>query len=305
MFVYAVPKPSYEYVKDDPTMIFVPNKNETKVSTTSSSFDNSKIQTKIPCRYIQCQTRPSPYLIIFFHGNSEDIGSSLSYLLSSFGDRFAMNVLCPEYPTYGIYKKKDDGMRMDKAILEDARSVLKYAHTQLRFKYENIILIGRSLGSGVAVKLATEFNVKGMVLISPYTSIRCIAKTVAGNLLSKLVPNAFRSIDYINHIKCPALFIHGVQDSLIPHGMSIELYNKAPGPKVLKINDSMTHNQFKLESDIFTPIQSFMREKLTLKSYIFEITSERMTANFESMIETNSAEEPQRQQVSYEEEEKR
>ncbi len=287
IFIYPAPKPSYELVKEDPTLLFIGQKAESANCTSFVCAESRKSSIKIPCRYIQAQHSTSPYLIIFFHGNSEDIGSNLSYLLSAISERFAMNVLCPEYPSYGIYKRKDESLRMDEAILEDARRVLKFCKDNMRFKYENIILIGRSLGTGVATQLACEFNVRGIILISPFTSIRNVAKCLVGNILSKVVPDVFRTIDYIDQVQCPTLLIHGEQDALIPHSMSEELYAKATKQKTLRLNKEMTHNQFKIERDVFDPIQNFMMEKLDLSSHIWSITADYLADSYPSFLETH------------------
>jgi dipeptidyl aminopeptidase/acylaminoacyl peptidase len=59
--------------------------------------------------------------------------------------------------------------------------------------------------------------------MSPYTSIRNVAKDIAGGMMQYLVAERFRNIDYLKHAKCPALFIHGKQDTLIPYSHSIQL----------------------------------------------------------------------------------
>jgi len=58
----------------------------------------------LPFRTIKYERRESPYLIILFHGNSEDIGTNLKNLCEAISERFGANVIAPEYPTYGIYK---------------------------------------------------------------------------------------------------------------------------------------------------------------------------------------------------------
>lgn len=179
-----------------------------------------------------------------------------------------MDVLCPEYPSYGIYTKKDDSLTMDEAMLQDARTVLRYCHEQLRYKYENIILVGRSLGTGIVTRLASDFSVRGAVLISAFTAVRDVAKRIAGNMLSKFVPDVFRSIDYVPHARCPLLFIHGEDDAMIPPEMSVMLYAKTNQPKALRLNQFMTHNQFRIESDVFTPMHAFMVGNLELKAYL-------------------------------------
>ena len=131
---------------------------------------------------------------------------------------------------------------MEEAIFNDANSVLKFANEKLNYPMENIILIGRSLGSGIATKIASEYKIKGLILISAYTSIREAAKYKVGGLLSKFVGNMFRTIDIIDKVECPILFIHGSRDDVIPCNMSIELHKKATAPKELKLNPTMSHN---------------------------------------------------------------
>lgn len=62
--------------------------------------------------------------MIFFHGNSEDIGKNLKKLTEALAERFGMNVMAPEYPTYGIYKSKLSNMNMEQNINYDASSLL-------------------------------------------------------------------------------------------------------------------------------------------------------------------------------------
>ena len=279
-FVYPVPKPSYTYLKDDPTLVFIPRTNEKATHKSFSHSEHQHINTKIPCRYIACQTRISPYLIVFFHGNAEDIGINLSSLLSSLGEKLAMNVICPEYPTYGIYKERDVSMGMEEAMLNDARRVMEYCNKTMRYKYENVILIGRSMGSGVAVRLATEFRVKGVMLISPFTSIREVAKLYVGNLIAKMVPDIFKSIDYVSQIKDPLLFIHGREDKLVPYEMSLSLSAKVTeAKKKVFVSKLMTHNRFKLDRDLFQPIQKFMVKEMGLRAHFLRVSDDDINTN--------------------------
>jgi pimeloyl-ACP methyl ester carboxylesterase len=266
-FIFPVPKPSYNLKILEDTLLMIPSTGKQK----ACCGKGHEMQYNIICRYLPRVSSDSPYLIIFFHGNSEDIGSKLTRFLSIIGQRFTMNILCPEYPKYGAYKLRDHSNCLDQAILKDAREVIEYANKTLKYPLENIILIGRSLGSGVAVQMATEYKLKGIILISPYTSIRDVAKNMAGRVLCKLVGNMFRSVDLIDKITCPALFIHGQKDTLIPPRMSEELFEKCISPKEIKINPEMTHNQFRIEAEIFMHMEEFMINKMKLGSFLWGI----------------------------------
>ena len=63
---------------------------------------------------------------------------------------------------------------------------------------ENVIILGRSIGSGIAVELATRYHkLRSLVLISPFTSLRGVVKEYAGNYFSKVIKERFRNLEKI------------------------------------------------------------------------------------------------------------
>jgi len=74
-----------------------------------------------------------------------------------------------EYPSYGVY----DGKPSEKRILEDSEDMIKYCITEMGFSINNIILMGRSIGSGPITHIASLYNnFKAVVLISPFMSLK-------------------------------------------------------------------------------------------------------------------------------------
>jgi hypothetical protein len=153
-FVFPAPKPTYSVHEEGLTFIKY-SVGGSKKKNACLSCSNKEKTFKIPVRFIKSKTHNSPFLFIYFHGNSEDIGPHLASFLSTFGQRFSMNILVPEYPTYGVYKERDTSFSLEKLILDNARRVIEYARDELKFPLRNIVVIGRSLGSGVAVQMAT------------------------------------------------------------------------------------------------------------------------------------------------------
>mgnify|MGYP003933327813 CR=1 FL=1 len=146
--------------------------------------------------------------------------------------------------------------------------IIQHSIQNLKYKEENIILVGRSLGTGVAVYMANIFpKLRGIVLVSPYLSIREVAEKIVGKVLAKVVPDIFRSEDYIHIIKTPVLFIHGVKDKLIPCTASKRLYEKCNAPKMLNLSPHMDHNRIDLKNDLFLPILKFFVEKLDMEEF--------------------------------------
>lgn len=104
-------------------------------------------------------------------------------------------------------------------MIKDAYSIMEYI---TKVVPENkIIVIGRSIGSGLAVEVASKYsNLRTLVLISAFTSLQSVVKEIAGEWISKLVKERFRNLEKMHRVKCPTLLIHGSEDTLIPKSHS-------------------------------------------------------------------------------------
>lgn len=106
-----------------------------------------------------------------------------------------MHVLAVEYPGYGIYE--GDTATADK-IISDADIVYNYLTKHLLWKEQDIIVCGRSIGSGPACYISSHYKPATLVLISPHTSIRGIVKDqFLGRLTQYVVAERFRNIEAI------------------------------------------------------------------------------------------------------------
>ena len=94
---------------------------------------------------------------------------------------------------------------------EDAEIVFDYLTKTIGMQENDIVLIGRSMGSGPATYLASKKNAYSLLLISAYTSIKDVARDMLGwmSFLTVIVYERFRNIDLIKTCKCPAFFLHG------------------------------------------------------------------------------------------------
>jgi len=75
------------------------------------------------------------------------------------------------------------------------------------------------MGSGPACKLASDYFIKALILMSPFTSIKEAAYSLVG-FISFILKDRFRNIDIIGKVKSPILLIHGKSDKLISHDHS-------------------------------------------------------------------------------------
>jgi fermentation-respiration switch protein FrsA (DUF1100 family) len=123
-----------------------------------------------------------------------------------------------------------------------------------------IVLYGESLGTGVAVWLATERPVAGIILDAPYTSTADVAQALFRYVpVTLLMRDQFRSIDRIEKLSVPLLMMHGDRDGVIPIAQSKTLFAAANEPKrYVELPD--TGHEEVLERGGLAAVRSFLDE---------------------------------------------
>jgi acetyl esterase/lipase len=143
-------------------------------------------------RHIPCLFLPASYkklsknFLIFFHGNAEDIFAARD-MADKLRFNMNMNVFIVEYPGYSIYNEDKSS---DK-VLDDSLVVFDYLVNELHIDEENLFILGRSIGTGPSVYLSSKKKPAGLILISPFTSIRAVAENLVGNLLKFAVSERY------------------------------------------------------------------------------------------------------------------
>jgi len=231
-------------------LIFVPKKDK----------DNKVIH--IPCYFEEPRTiEGCNKYILYFHGNAEDIFSS-DYIIDILVNNLQYNVIAVEYPGYSIYHQD----KCAKEIEKDCLTVYDYLVNEIGIKQENIVVCGRSIGSGPAVYLAANRSPSSLILISPFKSIKEVVASMIG-VFNFIVADRFNNYKRINRVICPTLMIHGQKDSLISFTHSIDLCKRISGPYELVLPEEMDHNTFNKYDDIILPITSFLsRYNLNISS---------------------------------------
>lgn len=108
-----------------------------------------------------------------------------------------VHILAIEYPGYGVYKGKPS----EENILRDAEIVYDYLVDYLEIKESQIIILGKSLGTGPSTHLAAHRNPRALILVTPYTSIRECVGDLMGFLSKYLIAERFRNIDKIGKVR--------------------------------------------------------------------------------------------------------
>lgn len=177
---------------------------------------------------LQCYWLPkssSSRIVIYFHGNAGNIGQRLPQLqkLAETG----INVLGVGYRGYG----KSTGRPTEQGIYADGRAALAFATGQLGFDMHQVFLLGRSIGSTVALETAGGRPLAGVILVTPLTSGKAMAREHGFGPLAFFAGNKFNNLDRIGQLRAPLLIIHGTEDRVTPFYMGKRLFSMAPGPK--------------------------------------------------------------------------
>jgi fermentation-respiration switch protein FrsA (DUF1100 family) len=164
-------------------------------------------------------------VLVYFHGNAGHIGSR-DYKIREMVEA-GYGVLLATYR----YNAGAGGKGSEAALLDDARRALDFV-TGHGIAEERIVVYGESLGSGIAVAMAAERNVGGLVLETPYSSIAEVAHSRYWFALAKwLIRDRYDSMARIGKVRAPIMLFHGDADTTIPIRFGKRLYDAAPEPK--------------------------------------------------------------------------
>ena len=167
--------------------------------------------------------RPSAerLVVLYFHGNVEAAAHNLP--LADALRAAGLGVFLAEYRGYGGLP----GAPSEKGLYAMAR---RRSPSWPARPPARVVLVGRSLGSGVAVELATRHRVAAIVLVSAYMSIVDVGRTVAGPLATLVIRDRFDSLSKIARVASPVALLHGTRDDVVPVTMGRRLAAARPGP---------------------------------------------------------------------------
>jgi hypothetical protein len=167
---------------------------------------------------IHFKTENPKGVILYFHGNAGDLsrwGKITEFFVERNYDVFVM-----DYRTYG----KSKGKLSEQSLYSDAQMCYDYVFE--RYKASEIIIYGRSLGTGIATNIASFNNPKQLILETPFYSLTDVAKRrfpIFPN--NKLLKYDFPSYKFIQNVKCPISIFHGTDDSVVPYSSGEKLFN--------------------------------------------------------------------------------
>ena len=173
-----------------------------------------------------------------FHGNGGNIGHRVDEI-ALLHHNLGVNLLIFDYRGYG----RSTGVPSEQGTYLDARAALKYLRGRADVGRQQIVYFAHSLGCAIAVELAAAEPPQGLVLVSPFDSMRSMARIAFPLLpLGWLTKDKYNSLASIRRIRRPVLILHGEQDELIPAAQGERLYQAADEPKTFQVLPAAGHN---------------------------------------------------------------
>lgn len=205
---------------------------------------------RIPAIFLN---KGAPHTLLLSHGNAEDLWRIADWARALLFPNIRANILLYEYTGYG------DGQRPCEAfVYSDAEAAMWLLTESLQVPLGEIVLYGRSLGSGPTCYLAEKHaNISGVILEAPITSVLRVIADFRFTFPGDMFPN----IDRMRNITCPLLLLQGSRDEIVPLSHSEALLQACPSPKKqLVFIEGAGHNDIQAVAGLplFQVIQQFL-----------------------------------------------
>ncbi len=192
---------------------------------------------------------------LYLHGNGENLGMLWKGGILEELAGLEVNLLVPDYPGYG----RSTGTPSRTSLTAMGRVALKYMETVRPDSPR--VLLGHSLGAAVALQIASgeQANLAGMILISPFTTLRDVARLHFSRCLAGPAPlENYDSRSIAREIKIPVLVLHGARDRLIPPEQGLDLARNLAGPAEYIAYANAGHNDIVDAPETLERMRRFM-----------------------------------------------
>lgn len=191
--------------------------------------------------------------LIYYGGNADELSRSLGSI-TSLGP---FNYLLMNYRGYG----QSTGTPGENALKNDAHTILEMASLRFGFNIRDTVLIGRSLGSGVATHVAASYPVSALILVTPYDSVRAVAQGRYPVFpVGLLLKHPFDSVAYVNEITIPTLILKAESDRIVPHAYTDNLIANWQGPLIVSTLPG-THNSVVNSPEYRQSVRGFIEQQ--------------------------------------------
>lgn len=212
---------------------------------------------------IQDSDEESP-LVIFFTGNAQNSSNTLYNYYSEgiMKDVFeSYNLMIIDYPGYGL----SEGEPSDESMFLASDYVFEYAVSMPKVNEDNIVILGYSIGTGVATYCASQNNASALILIAPYDEGTSLYNDYIDSFhgsMTSLVKYKFDSSKYAEDVIEPTLIITSKSDEVINYEHSLDLAGHFPELDDVVILEGVDHNGYFSQSEVLSGITEFLNKSL-------------------------------------------
>lgn len=185
-------------------------------------------------------------LIFYLHGNA---GSLNTWgVVANRYTALGYDVLMLDYRGYG---KSEGRIRSEQQLFDDAQ--IAYNEAKKEYKEDNTVIIGYSIGTGIAAKLASENHPRRIILQAPYYSLTDMMKRRYPFIPTFLLKYGLQTVTYLKQCAAPVALFHGDADEVIPYTSSVWLKAECTAVDTLitlrgQGHDGMTDNRQYIEA---------------------------------------------------------
>ena len=200
--------------------------------------------------------KSGPQLVLYFGGNAEEVSWMIDAVLAQAP---GSSWLLMDYRGYG----QSAGSPSEKALVADALALYDHAVKLPGVDPKRIYAFGRSLGGGVAVALAAERPLAGLVLVTPFDSLAAVAKRYYWYLpVDWMLKHRFDSIALAPQLKTPLLCLIAERDEVIPAAHGERLCEAWGGPKKKIVLAAAGHNTTDAQPMFWRSIREFLAQRV-------------------------------------------
>jgi len=207
--------------------IFYPHPLNDKYTNTDEI--RIEVDSEIELHCLWQKRKNSKGVLLYFHGNKGNVSRG-AYQTSRFNPK-AYDVFIPDYRGYG---KSDGHISSDIQLLTDANKV--YSFLKEHYPENKIVIVGYSLGSGMASYVASKNNPHRLFLVAPFTSLMDIKNQYLWMIPNFVLKYKLSNKKYLKEVTAPVTIIHGTNDTVVDYVYSEELKNLYPDLELITLN---------------------------------------------------------------------
>lgn len=190
-------------------------------------------------------------LIFYLHGNAGSL-ASWSQVAQVYTD-LNYDIFILDYRSYG---KSEGEISSQDQLFQDNQVV--YNELKKRYRENTIVILGYSIGTGLASKLASTNNPKLLILQAPYYNLTDVMTQRFPFVPTFILKYKFATNEYLQECNMPVTIFHGNQDEVIPYGSSLRLQAEFKPQDTLIILNEQGHNGMTYAPDYHVELRKIL-----------------------------------------------